>query len=333
MRFTTKWLNFTLLVINLIVLVCILCVTTEGEVLVSMLKNKIDILEQQRSEEVFRLKAETERILGLTFSTIDSQIVLIEEINAVIADMAKISAMKDKIHEQDLIEIKHRLETNIAKQKDSMRKLAENVELIQVEQDSLVKNLSTRHSIDVENIEDIIDANLIIRNKDAYVKGSGTHVKINNKSYVLTCAHLVDTELDNIVGVDNDGNSYPLILAKINIEKDLALFEVKGLEDAPYLEISDEAPKAGSEVLVVGNPEALEDIITEGIVAKVEKRGYTITNLVYFGNSGGAVLYKGKVVGVTQRIQVLCNLDVFPVIVNYGYSCSLETIQNFLKGV
>ncbi len=191
------------------------------------------------------------------------------------------------------------------------------------------KDMKKLKRIDLPNIKNIKEANLIIRNITAGVSGSGTHIKIKGNSYILSVAHMIDKKTDKMYGIINDGTKYPLILEKIDKKNDLSLFKIKGINDLPYLELSKESPKAGSEIVIVGNPDSLEDIVTEGIIAKITKKGYIFTNLVFFGNSGGAILYKGKIIGVVSHLKTYLS---FPVVyVNYGYGCNLKAIKHFLR--
>ena len=57
----------------------------------------------------------------------------------------------------------------------------------------------------MNNVDNIIKANLHIVNKTAKVIGSGTHIKIYNKSYVLTVAHLLDTLEDKMIARNDTG--------------------------------------------------------------------------------------------------------------------------------
>lgn len=183
----------------------------------------------------------------------------------------------------------------------------------------------TKKSIDLENAEEIKKANLLIYNFTKKTSGSGTHIKINNKSYVLTCAHLLKKEDDEMWA-----DIYDIKLIKIDKENDLALYEFAYEPNLPYLKISTEAPKEASEVVVVGNPATLEDMITNGIVADIEKGCYVLTNKIFFGNSGGALIYKGKLVGVITTIVAYFYRGQ---LTSYAYACELEVIQEFLKDV
>jgi len=212
---------------------------------------------------------------------------------------------------------------------EGILQLAKNVEELK---DNLIKaneNMKKLKPIDLPNIENIKEANLVIYNSTVGTGGSGTHIKIKGNSYILSVAHMVDNKDDKLFGITNDGIFYPLILEKIDKKADLSLFKIVGIEDLPYLKIADESPKEGSEIVIIGNPDSLEDIVTEGIIAKVTKKGYVFTNTVFFGNSGGAILYKGKIAGVVSQLRTYFN---FPIVyVNYGYGSNLRTIQNFLR--
>lgn len=186
---------------------------------------------------------------------------------------------------------------------------------------------------DVEDIDDIKEANLLIVNKTKQGHGSGTHIKINGQSYILTCAHSLNGDESELIGYLDNGDEYPLQLIKVNREKDLALFKIEGIENLSYIEISDEFPKEGSEVLVIGNPDNLMDMVTDGIIAKVDKDGYMFTNKTFFGNSGGGVLYRGKLIGVSSQIIGLQLSRRDPLIISYGRSPDLEAVQEFLRGI
>jgi len=185
-------------------------------------------------------------------------------------------------------------------------------------------------TVDIPEIEKLKKANVLIENVTIKRCGSGTHIKIDKKSYILTCAHLIK-ENNNIINAKLDnGDTHPLQLLKKNKELDLALFKIWAVGDLPYLEISDEEPKEGSEVTVIGNPNAIVDVVTDGIISHIDDKGYTITNTIFFGSSGGCVIYKNRIIGVVTQFRIFFNP---PVIANYGYAIKLSIIQEFLKGL
>lgn len=197
--------------------------------------------------------------------------------------------------------------------------------------DLIVARLNKKHSIDVDKIEDIKDANILIRNNSLGIQGSGSHIKIGEESYILTCAHLMKKDTNKLIGIIDSENRVTLKIVKYNKKIDIMLLKpVESMENIPYLEISETFPLEGSEILVIGNPASMIDLVTEGVIAKINKNHYVVTNLIYFGNSGGCVLYKGKIVGIVNTLRVYHTQNVF---VNYGYAVKLEIIKDFLDGV
>lgn len=249
----------------------------------------------------------------------------------------KIIENKIDIYQQYNIEIIENYDKkNFKNYKDLLKSLRITNEKINANKDKLEKYRSdTKKELEesrknpIENIENIKQANLFIYNSSRYCSGSGTHIKIKNQHYVLTCAHLIDEKEDLISIVDNK-IEYPLDLVKVDKKLDLALFKLDYLLDQPYIEISEKSPTEGSKVLVVGNPANLKDMITEGIIAKVKGGYYIITNKIYFGNSGGMLLYNGKLVGVISSVQIYYEPPCF---VNYGVVTNLESINFFLSDV
>ena len=216
-------------------------------------------------------------------------------------------------------------------------KVEEEVIAMKKYQKELEEKVNSKKSIDLADVKKIKEANVLIRNITAGCLGSGTHIKIDGEDYVLTVAHLIDeTVEDNLIYIVSDfGTTVKAEVVSFNVDKDIALLKVSQLKNRAYLEISDISPEAGSEVIVVGNPSGIVDMITDGIVTKIDDVGYyIITNKVYFGNSGGALLYKGKIVGVLSQLVPFSALNPFGVITqNYGRAVSLKEIKNFLKEV
>ncbi len=210
------------------------------------------------------------------------------------------------------------------------KRIQNNIDIIGNIIKKLQEKLALSKLIRIENIEDIKKANLYIINVTKYYLGSGSHIKIGNKSYVLTCAHLMDNSEDHLwVSINED--IFPLKLIKIDNHYDLALYRIHtSMKDYPYLEISNEYPKEGSEIVVIGNPAGVEDVITDGIIAKIEKDRYIFTNKSFFGNSGGSLLYQGKIVGVVVSTSVYYE---YPVFVNYGQAVKLKVIKRFMEDI
>jgi len=189
-----------------------------------------------------------------------------------------------------------------------------------------------RVSYVVENREvdyrKILDSNVSIYNSTIRCSGSGTHIKSNGKSYILTCAHLLEDEYDTI-WMELDRTQIPLTLIKQSKMYDLALFELNEEITLAHMEISEISPEPSDEVLVIGNPEGQIDM--NGIVSKREGDYYIITNKVFFGNSGGALVYNGKLAGVISELHVAHQYNRISIQVVYGIAVNLETIKSFLE--
>ena len=184
-----------------------------------------------------------------------------------------------------------------------------------------------------KNAEKMLEANFLMFNKNISAIGSGTHIMLKGQHFILTCAHLFQEPTDLMFAVDNEYNMRRVELVKYSREFDLALFRIDDptLQQSAYVKLGTEQPKPGSRIIVVGNPGGEADIITDGIVAKEFKYGYMFTNLIYFGNSGGGIFYKGNLVGVATNLYI--RSDGVSVYVNYGYGPNLTTIMDFLGGL
>lgn len=198
------------------------------------------------------------------------------------------------------------------------------------------KGLKNKKDIDLAEYTRVKEASVKIMNFTRGCSGSGTHIEYKGKKYILTVAHLSNydpndekSESESLYVRLDDGSLYPMKLEKVDKSKDLALYTVNFGREIATLELGTELPKEGSEVYVVGCPDGMIDVVTDGVIADISKMHYTITNKIYFGNSGGALLYRGKLVGVASQLAIYMN---FPsVFVNYGKFIKLERIIEFLE--
>jgi len=295
----TKRIVISLMVINMLI-VGASCFTLYGMgQLISKLNQKIEVYEIQRQNRISELEKDLSKIVSLTMEYLDNQTKLI----------SIVAGHVDKILDRQIV---------ILEQIDKKYK-------------ELNGKILNRKKIDLDNVDEIKKANFYMLNITRGCSGSGTYIEIKNNPYILTCAHLLDMDEDIMFAVSDKGTYYPLTLIKKNKKDDLALFSLDRVPGIVPVEISKEEPKEGSELIIVGNPAGLKDVVTCGVVAKTYKRGYLFTNKIYFGNSGGAVLYKGKIIGVASQIHVRSNgTSIF---VNYGYSSNLVAIKEFLKEI
>ncbi len=94
-----------------------------------------------------------------------------------------------------------------------------------------------------------------------------------------------------------------LKVLRVDRKNDLALLSVDAELTSTPLQLSQEKPQPGQEVFAIGNPEGLENSISQGIIAglrNVEDRELIqITSPISHGSSGGPILDShGEVIGV-----------------------------------
>lgn len=236
------------------------------------------------------------------------------------------------------------IKSEINDMKESVVKIVEGqtvVDALQIEVDKILfkrleeiksyteKMKSELKSIDCADVTNVRKANVLMVNYTLRCLGSGTHIRIRNQDYILTAGHLVESKDDIITATGDYGDEYALKLMKLDEVNDLALFRIEGgCSKLGTIEISDVAPDIGAEVTVIGNPAGDVDIITDGTLCKIEPQYYKVTNKAFYGNSGGAMLYKGKLVGVCSQVDLKVN---FPVIVIYTRFVKLPIIKTFLR--
>lgn len=131
--------------------------------------------------------------------------------------------------------------------------------------------------------------------------GTGTGFFINNQGQVITNAHVVE-DLEIVQGFIG---SSPILLEFECIADgqvlgyDLALLQLVSDHPFHHLSFSDESPRMGDEIIVIGNPKNLGISINKGIISRLEQHSFQLDVTVNPGNSGSPVINdKGEVVGV-----------------------------------
>lgn len=199
-----------------------------------------------------------------------------------------------------------------------------------------VDNLSRRLSIEIDrynplklnNAEQIKQSVILLINKTASTMASGVIIEIKGIRYVLTVAHIIDKDTDDVVLIDDNKIEYDIILVKINKNCDLALFKIIDNCNLPFLDMSDIDVREGDNVFVVGNADGLIDVITAGVVAQKRDKLLLLTNKIWFGCSGAPVIYSNKIVGIIMAIDTLYRP---PLVMSYAAAINLKTIKKFLE--
>lgn len=144
----------------------------------------------------------------------------------------------------------------------------------------------------------------------AVAAGSGVIVNAD-KGYILTNAHVIKGA-DIIKVTLKDGHTYKAKLVGQDKQVDLAVLQIKA-ENLTQIKISDSSQlRVGDYVVAIGNPFALGQTVTSGIVSALGRTGLGIEGYENFiqtdasinpGNSGGALVnLKGELVGIPTAI-------------------------------
>jgi S1-C subfamily serine protease len=153
------------------------------------------------------------------------------------------------------------------------------------------------------------------------IKGSGrigTGFLIAANGLAATCKHVVDGVYAP-KAVLHDQSEHPLHVVAISRKHDLALVQVLGPPNLPFLSIRDaESVAPGDRLFAIGSSAGLQSTITDGVFTGFRKIGRPEERMIQFsapvnqGNSGGPLVDAGgKVIGVVSMKVML--LDGTPV--------------------
>jgi S1-C subfamily serine protease len=153
----------------------------------------------------------------------------------------------------------------------------------------------------------LMQINVFIGNDTAETLGSGASLKYNDKFYVLSAAHLVDNATDDMNLYENGQKIAKLKVLKIDHKLDLVLFEVEGdLVPQFYTELAAREPGKLDDLMICGNPNGIEDVVSEGKIAGYNAHIMYVIDHCYFGNSGGGVYaMDGSLVGIVSHMKII----------------------------
>ncbi len=125
-------------------------------------------------------------------------------------------------------------------------------------------------------------------------------------SYLLTAAHVVDSQASGEVTITRKGGSWSGTVEGIDAKDDLAVIRVNGRPSgaAPlWQDPTASQAQPGDQLLLVGSPFGLAGTVTSGVVSRVTKKLVQTDAAANPGNSGGpAIDARGRVVGVVLAI-------------------------------
>ncbi|MEJ2575334.1 MAG: trypsin-like peptidase domain-containing protein [Gammaproteobacteria bacterium] len=140
----------------------------------------------------------------------------------------------------------------------------------------------------------------------------GSGVMVDPNGYVLTNNHVIDGASEIRVAL-GDGSEVPARVVGVDPDTDLAVLQAGGEIPLPVASLgrSDDL-RVGDVVLAIGNPFAVGQTVTMGIVSATGRNQLGITNFENFiqtdaainpGNSGGALVNtRGEIVGINTAI-------------------------------
>jgi S1-C subfamily serine protease len=142
--------------------------------------------------------------------------------------------------------------------------------------------------------------------------GSGSGVVVDQRGYILTNYHVIESARSITVRFDN-GTTRPAQVTKTDAVNDLALLKVDLPAGVPVATLGDsDAVKVGELAIAIGSPFGLSQTVTQGIVSATDRtyqpsggparRGLIQTDApINPGNSGGPLINAaGEVIGINS---------------------------------
>jgi S1-C subfamily serine protease len=142
----------------------------------------------------------------------------------------------------------------------------------------------------------------------------GTGFLLTSTGLAATCRHVVE-EMHSPTAVLHDQSEFPLHVIATSQKHDLALVQVLGPANLPFLSMRDaETMAPGDRLFAIGTSVGLQSTITDGVftglrkIGRAEQRWIQFSAPVNHGNSGGPLLdLQGQVIGVVSLKVLLTN--------------------------
>lgn len=149
--------------------------------------------------------------------------------------------------------------------------------------------------------------------RDRKAQSLGSGVVVSPDGYILTASHVVEGADKVKVSLASGEREYDAKVIGTDPPTDVAVLKIEAKKDLPVIPIGDsDNLEVGDTVLAIGNPFAVGQTVTMGIVSGVGRTGLGITGYENFiqtdaainpGNSGGALVdAEGRLVGINTAI-------------------------------
>src|SRR5262249_35837494 len=136
--------------------------------------------------------------------------------------------------------------------------------------------------------------------RDRKAESLGSGVIVSSDGYILTAAHVVEGADTVKVALESGEQEFDAKVIGADPPTDIAVLKIEMEENLPAVTIADRYKLEGGHiVLAVGNPFAVGQTVTMGIVSAVGRGGFGINGYENFiqtdaainpGNSGGALV-------------------------------------------
>src|SRR5215469_13384015 len=149
--------------------------------------------------------------------------------------------------------------------------------------------------------------------RDRKTQGLGSGVIVSPDGYILTANHVVEGADTVKVALSDGQREFEAKVVGTDPPTDVAVLRIDAKKPLPAISLADsDKLEVGDMVLAIGNPFAVGQTVTMGIVSAVQRGGFGISGYEDFiqtdaainpGNSGGALVdAEGRLVGINTAI-------------------------------
>jgi serine protease Do len=149
--------------------------------------------------------------------------------------------------------------------------------------------------------------------RDRKAQGLGSGVIVSSDGYILTANHVVEGADTVKVALSDGEKEFDAKVIGTDPPTDVAVLRIDAKKPLPAITLADsDKLEVGDMVLAIGNPFAVGQTVTMGLISALQRGGFGITGYEDFiqtdaainpGNSGGALVdVEGRLVGINTAI-------------------------------